>query len=140
MRGKWDFATDPNGEGRDAGWMQPGAVWPGQREIEVPGCWEAQGVGEPGTSRIWGITRDANPYPLRHIYMGAAWYRRSVAIPEAWAGKRIWLKVGGVRAQGWFWVGWGRLSWSYHSPFYALGACPSHFERTLPRVQTALAV
>ena len=104
MRGKWDFATDPNGEGRDAGWMQPGAVWPGQREIEVPGCWEAQGVGEPGTSRIWGITRDANPYPLRHIYMGAAWYRRSVAIPEAWAGKRIWLKVGGVRAQGWFWV------------------------------------
>jgi len=104
LRGKWEFAADPKAVGRDAGWMRPGTVWPGQREMEVPGCWEAQGVGEPGTSRIWGITHDANPYPLRHIYMGAAWYRRSVAVPEAWAGKRVWLKIGGVRAQGWFWV------------------------------------
>ena len=104
MCGKWEFSTDPTAVGRDAGWMRPGAVWPGQRKLEVPGCWEAQGVGEPGTSHIWSIAYDANPYPLRHIYMGAAWYRRSVAVPAAWQGKRIWLKIGGVRAQGWFWV------------------------------------
>lgn len=104
LRGKWEFVTDPQAAGRTAGWMRPGLAWPGSRELEVPGCWEAQGVGEPGTSHIWSISWDANPYPLRHIYMGAAWYRRSVAIPQTWKNQRIWLKIGGVRAQGWFWV------------------------------------
>ena len=104
LRGTWEFATDPQALGRDAGWMRPGVAWPASRQIEVPGCWEAQGVGEPGTSHIWSITQDANPYPLRHIYMGAAWYRRTVAIPPTWRNQRVWLKIGGVRAQGWFWV------------------------------------
>ncbi|MDP3849049.1 MAG: glycoside hydrolase family 2 TIM barrel-domain containing protein [Luteolibacter sp.] len=104
LKGKWEFATDPQAAGRDAGWMRAGVAWPNQRAIEVPGCWEAQGVGEPGTSHVWNIKHDSNSYPLRHIYMGSSWYRRSASIPADWQGKRIWLKIGGVRAQGWFWV------------------------------------
>jgi hypothetical protein len=105
LRGTWDFAVDPQARGRDAGWMRPKAPWPGMRTIEVPGCWEAQGVGEPGGSITWDIHFDCLPRPLRHVYRGSAWYRRVVAIPKAWDGKRVWLKIGGVRAQGWFWVG-----------------------------------
>lgn len=103
LRGDWEFATDPQACGRAAGWMRPGAVWPDLRTILVPGCWEAQGVGEPGISQPWDMN-DRGPYPLRHIYMGAAWYRRTVSVPAAWQGKRVWLKIGGVRSQGWFWV------------------------------------
>jgi beta-galactosidase/beta-glucuronidase len=36
--------------------------------------------------------------------MGDAWYRKRVQIPEDWAGMRVWLKIGGVRSQGFFWV------------------------------------
>jgi hypothetical protein len=36
--------------------------------------------------------------------MGAAWYKRRVTIPQDWAGKQVWLKIGAVHAQGWFWV------------------------------------
>ena len=104
LRGKWDFATDPQGRGRGEGWMQPGARWPGLRPIEVPGCWEAQGVGKPRHSKPWDIYFDCLPRPMSHVYLGSAWYRRMVAIPQQWSGKRVWLKVGGVRAQGWFWV------------------------------------
>ena len=103
LRGEWEFATDPQTNGCAAGWMRPGAAWPNPRTIQVPGCWEAQGVGEPGISQPWDMN-DRGPYPLRHIYMGAAWYRRTVSVPAAWQGKRVWLKIGGVRSQGWFWV------------------------------------
>jgi len=103
LRGEWVFATDPQTNGLTSGWMRPGAVWRGARSLQVPGCWEAQGVGEPGISRPWDMN-DRGPYPLRHVYMGSAWYRRSVPVPAAWRDKRVWLKIGGVRAQGWFWV------------------------------------
>jgi len=43
--------------------------------------------------------------------MGEAWYRKTVAIPAAWQGRRIWLKVGGVRSQGWFWVNNKTVAW-----------------------------
>ena len=99
LRGKWDFATDPTGCGRNDGWMRPGATWPGLRPIQVPGCWEAQGVGQAGSGSPWDIRFDCIVRPLSHVYMGSAWYRRVVAIPEAWKGKRAWLKVGGVRAR-----------------------------------------
>lgn len=106
LRGTWDFAIDPNDKGKAfrSGWMMPKSVWPGMRSIEVPGCWEAQGVGKPGMSTTWDIHWDCIPRPMRTIYMGRAWYRRVVAIPENWKGKRLWLKIGGVRAQAWFWV------------------------------------
>jgi len=103
LRGDWEFTTDPQTNGLAAGWMRPGVGWPNQRTLQVPGCWEAQGVGEPGISQPWDMN-DRGPYPLRHVYMGSAWYRRMVPVPAAWRDKRIWLKIGGVRSQGWFWV------------------------------------
>lgn len=107
LRGEWDFTTDPmlmgrHRMGKGPGWNEPD--WSGARKIEVPGCWEAQGVGDPGMSQDWGLPFDCIPRPLNHVYMGTARYRRSIEIPAAWANKRIWLKVGGVRTEAWFWV------------------------------------
>lgn len=113
LRGEWDFVTDASLMGRHRmgkgpGWNEPD--WKGVRKIQVPGCWEAQGVGEPGMSHDWGLAFDCIPRPLRNVYMGVARYRRTVELPEAWAGKRVWLKVGGVRTEAWLWVNQQRVA------------------------------
>lgn len=113
LRGEWDFVTDPTLMGRHRmslgpGWNEPD--WTGVRKILVPGCWEAQGVGEPGMSRDWGLPFDSIPKPLNHVYMGTARYRRQVAIPADWRGQRIWLKIGGVRSDAWIWVNQQRVA------------------------------
>ena len=106
LRGKWEFTTAvkdlPN---RNGCWHKIyREEWKASREIEVPGCWEAQGVGEPGMGEAWDCRWDHAAKPIRHKYRGEGWYRRTVKIPSAWAGKRIWLKFGGITAIGWVWV------------------------------------
>lgn len=113
LRGKWEFVTDPRLMGRHRmgkgpEWNEPD--WTGGREIEVPGCWEAQGVGEPGMSSVWDMAFDCIPRPLKHVYMGTARFRRAADIPKDWDGKRIWLKVGGVRTEAWIWVNKQRVA------------------------------
>ena len=113
LRGEWDFVTDPmlmgrHRMGKGPGWNEP--KWDGMRTIQVPGCWEAQEVGEPGMSLPWDPPFDCIPRPLNHIYMGTARYRKVVAIPQEWQDKRIWLKVGGVRTEAWFWVNKQRIA------------------------------
>ncbi len=102
LRGEWDFAFR---EGYVAEyWFSRFERWPGERRISVPGCWEAQGVGKASDTRV------AYDYPkkaaatIRNVANGTGWYRRRVRIPAEWAGRRIWLKTGGVRGRGCFWV------------------------------------
>lgn len=113
LRGDWEFVTDPRLMGRHRmgkgpGWNEPD--WEGSQPIMVPGCWEAQGVGEPGMSLSWDLPFDRVPRPIKHMYMGTARYRKYVDIPNDWQGKRIWLKVGGVRTEAWFWVNKQRVA------------------------------
>jgi len=112
LRGEWEFVTRGVAPSRHPQWHAFYAKpWPGARKIQVPGCWEAQGVGEPGASVTWDCKWDHGPRELRNVYMGEAWYRKSVDIPAAWRGKRVWLKIGGVRSQGWFWVNGKTVAW-----------------------------
>lgn len=69
LNGSWQFRLDSEADFA--------------RVIQVPGCWQAQGVGKPA-----GI--------LRHDYEGVAWYQRVVPVPPSWNGKRIVLRVGGA--------------------------------------------
>ncbi len=55
-------------------------------------------------SLTWDATWDCNPRPLNHIYNGAALYRKTVEIPADWADREIWLNVGGVRTEAYFWA------------------------------------
>jgi len=102
MDGKWDFATDPDNKGDKEQWYLPGKELPGKVSIEVPACWEAQGIGGPGKSTP--STGERVVVQLKGSYVGTAWYKKEVAIPEDWAGRQIWLKIGGINAQGWLWV------------------------------------
>ena len=106
LRGEWEFSTRGGNLQRNGLWgfFYREATWPGARTLNVPGCWEAQGVGEPGMGESWDNKGDHNAKPIRHKHMGNGWYRKTVGIPTAWKGSRIWLKVGGVKSRGWFWV------------------------------------
>ena len=128
LRGEWEFLTQPKvfprryrhtkvpfakvdentPVARRSGMDRP---WSEARKINVPGVWEAQGVGEPGMSITWDPLWDCSTKKLHHIYMGEGWYRKDVALPSDWTGKKIWLKVGGVRSQGWFWVNKHPVAW-----------------------------
>jgi beta-galactosidase len=102
LDGAWDFAIDPSGIGEEQKWFTPGVALPNKISLQVPGCWEAQGVGGPGNSTT--VTPERSIRPLRGSYVGTGWYRKELALPAAWAGQQVWLKIGGVHAQGWFWV------------------------------------
>ena len=128
LRGEWDFLTQPKSfcrryrhtkvpfakvdeqtpAHRRSGMDRP---WSEARKINVPGAWEAQGVGEPGMSIPWDPLWDCSPKKLRHLYMGEGWYRKDVVLPSGWAGKKVWLKIGGVKSQGWFWVNKHPVAW-----------------------------
>jgi hypothetical protein len=85
LDGQWQFKLDPKDEGVAGRWFAAEATFPDK--IMVPGNWQAQGFGEPRNH-------------LSHDYQGKAWYRRTVTIPSNWAGKRLWLHLGGVTAVG----------------------------------------
>lgn len=126
LRGEWDFITANSQYHRSGhcgnrfqecsdGWAD---AWPGTintndlRKMPVPGFWEAQGVGMPGPSETWSSKWDHDLRDLRNVFRGEGWYRRYVDIPKSWKGKRIWLKIGGVMSQGWFWVNNRQVAWS----------------------------
>ena len=95
LSGTWFFATDPYNTGDDKKWYATEALWINQTTLRVPGCWEAQGIKGLGTS----------PRPITGLLeVGTGWYRKIIDIPSNWSKSKIWLKIGGVHAQGWFWV------------------------------------
>ena len=103
LRGEWDYVAYKHG----TGWRQWGFPttndWPIAGTLRIPGCWEAQGVGEPALG-VPFLCQDQAPKDLRHFFRGEVWYRRLVEIPQRWTGKRIWIKTGGIRSCGWIWV------------------------------------
>ena len=112
LRGEWEFSDFRHAlEARDMRyhldkdfWGKDSAAWKNLRTILVPGCWEAQGVGKAGV----GVGCDCKPNEglvgLRHAHVGNGFYRKRVTIPSAWAGKRVWLKVGQARTWAWAWI------------------------------------
>jgi len=81
LDGEWRFELDRQDAGQKDSWFAtPDKL---TSKITVPGCWQAQGFGEP-----IGV--------LRRHYEGVAWYGRSIAVPSEWRGKKIDLIVGGA--------------------------------------------
>jgi hypothetical protein len=82
LNGRWQFAFDKRNTGERAGW--PNGTLPGGRTILVPFSWGAPLSGVPDSADI-------------------GWYARSITIPEAWRGKRVFLVVG---ASDWLTTAW----------------------------------
>ena len=85
LNGTWDFAIDFGLSGEAKGWPEnPVGL---DRAITVPFCPE---------SRLSGVQHTD--------FMPSVWYRRTLEIPDEWAGKRVLLHFGAVDYHGKAWV------------------------------------
>ncbi len=76
LNGRWQFAFDKADAGARDGWFRPGGPMPAAHRILVPFSWAAPASGVVGDSANIG------------------WYARSVTVPAAWRGRRVFLVVG----------------------------------------------
>jgi len=109
LAGTWQFRMDPDNEGVREGWFIDDLP----DTASLPGSMAENGLGNAVTAetpwtgtvrnRMWHEAERFAPYrepgnvkilfwlqPDKH-YVGPAWYRREVAIPEAWRGRRMVL-------------------------------------------------
>ena len=100
LDGNWDFALDVHDTGEQERWFQ--GIGPFSKRVQVPGAWEASGIGDPGPSQPG--TNERSTILLAHSYRGTGWYRKTFRLGPEWQGRRIWLKIGGVNSQGSFWL------------------------------------
>ena len=70
LPGPWRFRRDPQGQGLDRGWHEPGREGPG---------WLTLDRGSAAEGKAW------------QGYDGWGWYRRQVEIPASWRGRRVHL-------------------------------------------------
>ncbi|MBQ9875170.1 MAG: hypothetical protein IJM30_11990 [Thermoguttaceae bacterium] len=115
LSGEWSFMTErPEtyrlsvGEGV---WGKFPYDWSKARKINVPGPWEAQGVGEPGHCRVWDPSWDCGTWDLQSVYAGWGLYRRTFELPSEWSKGRVWLKVGGVGSNAYIWINGKRAAY-----------------------------
>jgi beta-galactosidase/beta-glucuronidase len=85
LNGSWDFEIDHGDSGYDRGLTKADAKLSGT--ITVPFCPESPLSGVGNTD-----------------FMRAVWYKRTVAIPENWKGKRVLLHFGAVDYDATVWV------------------------------------
>jgi beta-galactosidase/beta-glucuronidase len=100
LNGAWQFEFDDKNIGLDEGWAASARAF--SRTITVPFSFESRASGIGDTS--------FHPW---------VWYRRSVAIPAEWTGKRVLLRFGAVDYRAQVWVN-GQLAGAHeggHTPF-----------------------
>jgi len=84
LNGRWRFAFDAQDTGGRAGWAK-GSL-PNGHDILVPFSWGAPLSGVPDSAPI-------------------AWYARSIRVPDAWRGRRVFLVVGASDWRTSAWLG-----------------------------------
>src|SRR5919108_4985538 len=73
LNGPWQFQFDEQDSGEARGWFR--GLLPQSRQILVPFPWGSPLSGVPDSAVI-------------------AWYSRSITVPTAWAGRRVFLVIG----------------------------------------------
>lgn len=127
LSGTWRFSLTPNS---DPEYDEPASV-SYQDQIQLPGCLQAQGFGNPATlDTEWTTQIVGNSWvtdtryaahlrggelrmpfwlhPERH-YTGAAWYQREIDIPSSWTGQRILLHLERPHILTTVWVGLAKI-------------------------------
>ena len=92
-----DFVVSPyfdGNPGKDVSYAQPGFNDSGWRQLNLPHDWAIEG---PFDMRLAGATG-------KLPYFGAAWYRKTFAVPAGDFGKRISLEIDGAMAYASVWL------------------------------------
>lgn len=123
LSGEWRLALDREDVGQSHKWFV--TELPGKDLVQLPGSIQEQGFGDdPGPDTPWtggvrvDVWSDPKYAPYRtadnfkmpfwlqpdKYYKGAAWFQRSVTIPQAWVGKRITLHLERPHWETMIWV------------------------------------
>lgn len=91
-------------------------------KMPVPGIWEVNGYGDPvyvNHEYAWQYICPAEPpkVPYKDNHVGL--YRRSVLVPQAWAGKDIIISIGSASASLELWVNGEQVGYSEDSKLCA---------------------
>ena len=111
LDGAWKFHWSPTPDTRPERFFEPGfddAAW---GTIAVPGNWETQGYGFP----IYTNTKyphPANPPYIPHTDNPVGSYRHTFALPEAWAGRRVFLHFEAGASAMYVWVNGRQVGYS----------------------------
>lgn len=124
LAGNWQFRMDPEDKGMTARWFAEGVAW--KETVRLPGSMAENGKGNAITAstqwtasiydsswffdpRMAKYRQPGNlkiPFwltPAKH-YVGAAWYRKEVVIPEGWKGKQVVLYLERPHSETLVWV------------------------------------
>ena len=127
LAGTWAFRLDPQDIGAQQRWFDEDLTQP----IQLPGSMQAQGFGDDVTvdtewtgdiiDKSWFTDPKYEQFrqpgnvkvpfwlqPEKH-YVGAAWYQRTVKIPEDWQGKRLTLHLERCHWETTVWVDGRRI-------------------------------
>jgi hypothetical protein len=106
LDGVWQCELDRQDAGKTGDWFNR----PLTGRTQLPGSLSENGLGDPMTvvrQNTWGDKWTGKPvwHPmLRRDYRGAAWYEKTVTLPEAWKGKFVSLFLERVCWQSELWV------------------------------------
>ncbi len=109
LSGDWRLRLDPEDQGLRSGWSANALLEPGS--IHLPNTTDRAGLGVPLDPQTMSYPC---PYPVttlfpgvkeptradqrgylvrRHLFVGPAWYERTIRIPEPWAGRIVLLRI-----------------------------------------------
>lgn len=114
LNGPWKFHYSPNPNARPLDFWQPDfndAQW---KSIPVPSNVEIEGYGSPIYTNI-NYPWKANPPYIPHDVNSVASYRKTFNVPEAWAGREVFVTLDGVNSFFYLWVNGKKLGFSKDS-------------------------
>ncbi|WP_040953058.1 glycoside hydrolase family 2 protein [Gorillibacterium massiliense] len=104
LNGEWEFEFDDQNVGEQKRWYAADAGYSFSRKIQVPFCFQSKlsGIGDPA-------------------FHDTVWYRRTLTIPDGYAGKRLLLHFGAVDYEARVWVNGSLVAVHEggHTPFTA---------------------
>ncbi len=123
LDGNWKFNWVGKPDDRPVGFQDPAFDVGAWKEIPVPSCWELEGYGIPIYTNV-KYPFPANPPYIAHDNNPVGSYRRTFTVPEAWAGRPVFIQFGGVYSAYYVWVNGQEVGYSEDS------ALPAEFNIT----------
>ncbi len=138
LDGTWKFHWARNPQERDSTFWQRDFDAEAWDDIEVPGCWNVQGLGKDGSMR-YGVPIYVNqPVIFYHEVKEGDWregvmrtpprewttyemrnevgsYRRSFTIPKDWGGRQVFINFDGVDSFFYLWINGHYVGFSKNS-------------------------
>jgi len=103
LDGRWAFQLAPAPETTPTGWTTAPMDAEDWREIEVPGVWTRQGVGDLPHYANWQMPWDCQKPPEVPADNPTGLYRRDFDLPNDWEGRQTILHIGGFESLAMVW-------------------------------------